>query len=94
NRTVKQLHADDSADTRVKVGNRQAPLKTPCCNAQQGVFAFLRPHHLLRHLIRHSPFGSQRAVLRSLESRFAGLPLRSMARFDTPACTHSFFKAF
>ncbi|WP_374621515.1 hypothetical protein, partial [Pandoraea sp.] len=42
NRTVKQLHADDSADTRVKVGNRQAPLKTPCCNAQQGVFAFLR----------------------------------------------------
>ena len=30
NRTVKQLHADDSADTRVKVGNRQAPLKTPC----------------------------------------------------------------
>ena len=24
NRTVKRLHADDSADTRVKVGNRQA----------------------------------------------------------------------
>lgn len=29
NRTVKRLHADDSADTRVKVGNRQAPLKNP-----------------------------------------------------------------
>jgi hypothetical protein len=26
NRTVKRLHADDSADARVKVGNRQAPL--------------------------------------------------------------------
>ena len=25
NRTVKRLHADDSADSRVKVGNRQAP---------------------------------------------------------------------
>jgi hypothetical protein len=25
NRTVKRLHANDSADTRVKVGNRQAP---------------------------------------------------------------------
>lgn len=26
NRTVKRLHADDSADSRVKVGNRQALL--------------------------------------------------------------------
>ena len=26
NRTVKRLYADDSADSRVKVGNRQAPL--------------------------------------------------------------------
>ncbi len=25
NRTVKRLYADDSADSRVKVGNRQAP---------------------------------------------------------------------
>ena len=25
NRTVKRLHANDSADSRVKVGNRQAP---------------------------------------------------------------------
>ncbi len=27
NRTVKRLHANDSADTRVKVGNRQATPK-------------------------------------------------------------------
>ena len=46
NRTVKRLHANDSADTRVKVGNRQAPhplhliavAKTP--PLQGGVFAF------------------------------------------------------
>ncbi len=29
NRTVKRLHANDSADTRVKVGNRQAPPSQP-----------------------------------------------------------------
>ncbi len=46
NRTVKRLHANDSADTRVKVGNRQAPhslqhtaaLRNPTPNG--GVFAF------------------------------------------------------
>jgi hypothetical protein len=41
NRTVKRLHADDSADSRVKVGNRQAPLQqteTPPQNG--GVSAF------------------------------------------------------
>ncbi|WP_250435246.1 hypothetical protein, partial [Caballeronia sp. ATUFL_F2_KS9A] len=39
--TVKRLHADDSADTRVKVGNRQAPHapnKNP--TPKGGVFAF------------------------------------------------------
>ncbi|WP_230945173.1 hypothetical protein, partial [Burkholderia territorii] len=35
NRTVKRLYADDSADSRVKVGNRQAPLK-PETPARQG----------------------------------------------------------
>src|SRR5258708_5902601 len=46
NRTVKRLHANDSADTRVKVGNRQAP---HCCKSNQkphpkgGVFAFQAP---------------------------------------------------
>ena len=41
NRTVKRLHANDSADTRVKVGNRQAPTKsrTP---PQGGVFALAK----------------------------------------------------
>ena len=29
NRTVKRLHADDSADARVKVGNRQASYPSP-----------------------------------------------------------------
>ena len=29
NRTVKRLHANDSADSRVKVGNRQAPHLLP-----------------------------------------------------------------
>ncbi|WP_250436093.1 MULTISPECIES: hypothetical protein, partial [unclassified Caballeronia] len=41
--TVKRLHADDSADTRVKVGNRQAPHasnKNP--TPKGGVFALGR----------------------------------------------------
>jgi hypothetical protein len=29
NRTVKRLSADDSADSRVKVGHRQAPIPQP-----------------------------------------------------------------
>jgi hypothetical protein len=29
NRTVKRLSADDSADSRVKVGHRQAPIRQP-----------------------------------------------------------------
>ena len=44
NRTVKRLHANDSADSRVKVGNRQAPhLLLPATKnptQQGGVFAF------------------------------------------------------
>ena len=46
NRTVKRLHADDSADSRVKVGNRQAPLvglKTPGSSPLPGVLRFERP---------------------------------------------------
>ena len=35
NRTVKRLHANDSADTRVKVGNRQAPHALHCIAAKQ-----------------------------------------------------------
>src|SRR5271154_3313810 len=42
NRTVKRLHANDSADTRVKVGNRQASLpKTP--TMQRWGFCLLGP---------------------------------------------------
>lgn len=40
NRTVKRLHADDSADTRVKVGNRQAPLKDPLLHSSKGFLLF------------------------------------------------------
>ena len=40
NRTVKQLHADDSADTRVKVGNRQAPPKNPLLTRVARGFCF------------------------------------------------------
>ncbi|WP_232458696.1 hypothetical protein, partial [Burkholderia ubonensis] len=40
NRTVKRLYADDSADSRVKVGNRQAPLKPETPAHPAGVFAF------------------------------------------------------
>ncbi len=38
NRTVKRLHADDSADPRVKVGNRQAPQphQTPASSRSRG----------------------------------------------------------
>ena len=42
NRTVKRLCADDSAATSVKVGHRQAVIKsTPCLN-RPGVFCFAR----------------------------------------------------
>ena len=48
NRTVKRLHANDSADSRVKVGNRQAPhllLASPQLTEtppqKGGVFAFM-----------------------------------------------------
>jgi hypothetical protein len=39
NRTVKRLSADDSADSRVKVGHRQAlTVRNPCLKIQAGVF--------------------------------------------------------
>ncbi|WP_217427227.1 hypothetical protein, partial [Pandoraea communis] len=40
-------HADDSADTRVKVGNRQAPLKNPLLQRVARGFCFALPHRLL-----------------------------------------------
>ncbi len=45
NRTVKRLSADDSADSRVKVGHRQAltALKTPSASSALGVLSFFVP---------------------------------------------------
>jgi hypothetical protein len=43
NRTVKRLHADDSADSRVKVGNRQAPLQDQKPHPAKVGFLRLRP---------------------------------------------------
>ena len=42
NRTVKRLSADDSADSRVKVGHRQAviPASNPLILSNAGGFAF------------------------------------------------------
>ena len=40
NRTVKRLSADDSADTRVKVGHRQASIQQPPSPHGVGGFAF------------------------------------------------------
>uniref|UniRef100_UPI001ABA5951 hypothetical protein n=1 Tax=Burkholderia cenocepacia TaxID=95486 RepID=UPI001ABA5951 len=39
---MKRLYADDSADSRVKVGNRQAPLKPGTPARKAGVFALAR----------------------------------------------------
>ena len=43
NRTVKRLHADDSADSRVKVGNRQAPQQQQKPHPEKVGFLRLRP---------------------------------------------------
>jgi hypothetical protein len=45
NRTVKRLCADDSADSRVKVGHRQAltATQTPSASMVQGVWALSAP---------------------------------------------------
>ena len=40
NRTVKRLCADDSADSRVKVGHRQANIKSPIASQRSGFFTF------------------------------------------------------
>ena len=80
NRTVKRLYADDSADSRVKVGNRQAPLaKNPrltgggfcICGVEMRVAsgAPIRAHCLLRK----SPVRSSSDEGRHLDS--SQLPL-------------------
>ena len=57
NRTVKRLHANDSADTRVKVGNRQAPHTLHCIAAKQ------KPHPTKVGFLRFNP--AFREVLRA-----------------------------
>ena len=47
NRTVKRLSADDSADSRVKVGHRQASNSTKRLTIRWGVF-FKRYKNLLK----------------------------------------------
>ena len=49
NRTVKRLSADDSADSRVKVGHCQANTKqSPTSNGR--AFCFLHSHHIFNRL--------------------------------------------
>jgi hypothetical protein len=38
NRTVKRVSANDSADSRVKVGHRQASIRTPCSVSEGFIF--------------------------------------------------------
>ena len=53
NRTVKRLHADDSADSRVKVGNRQAPMQDQKPHPATVGFLRLRPEN--RQLVAVKP---------------------------------------
>jgi hypothetical protein len=41
---VKRLHADDSAGSRVKVGNRQAVTPQKALLTRAGLFAFVAPN--------------------------------------------------
>ncbi|WP_250519225.1 hypothetical protein, partial [Caballeronia sp. ATUFL_M1_KS5A] len=76
--TVKRLHADDSADTRVKVGNRQAPHatnKNP--TPKGGVFAFEARHLHQRSLFRcRSNVSGSRGPFSTLRGQFAKVGVR------------------
>ena len=52
NRTVKRLSADDSADSRVKVGHCQANIRAKPDLDEVGLFAFLRPDNSAIHISR------------------------------------------
>ena len=65
NRTVKRLHADDSADSRVKVGNRQALHQNPRKRLLAGVLLLWRT--LMAHTYgahRSGPLASTQASIR------------------------------
>ena len=55
NRTVKRLHADDSAGSRVKVGNRQAVTPQKALLNRAGLFALQRRQKLQRIALRATP---------------------------------------
>ncbi|WP_250439917.1 MULTISPECIES: hypothetical protein, partial [unclassified Caballeronia] len=66
--TVKRLHADDSADTRVKVGNRQAPHapnKNP--TPKGGVFAFEARYLQIREVRAATRLAPHRRILPSAQ---------------------------
>ncbi|MBY4832965.1 hypothetical protein, partial [Burkholderia dolosa] len=91
NRTVKRLYADDSADSRVKVGNRQAPLAAQTPAQSAGVFAFA-PRKNIRALAtlagrrRDGPHQRLRRTSR-VQAGGSGRTYRT-ARFDGPAARH------
>jgi hypothetical protein len=84
NRTVKRLHANDSADTRVKVGNRQAPHALQSIAARQNPtpqrwgFCVSEPFLVLPALItQHSGFRIlQHAIQQPENSYRSGLERR------------------
>ena len=64
NRTVKRLHADDSADTRVKVGYRQAPQQQQKPHPEK--VGFLRlPERWNHHISESFGFRTVKQVLTS-----------------------------
>ena len=70
NRTVKRLSADDSADTRVKVGHRQTPLKNPK-HRVLGVSCILAAQ-IAAQILSSSPVGAIGAV--RLNPRSVAIP--------------------
>ena len=51
NRTVKRVSADDSADTRVKVGHRQAITASESPTQQSWAFCFYRPLFVVNNTV-------------------------------------------
>ncbi|WP_232452743.1 hypothetical protein, partial [Burkholderia ubonensis] len=70
NRTVKRLYADDSADSRVKVGNRQAPSSQKPPPNRRGFLHFRRRKYrrLSIHIRRNRPARTNHELHDLLES--------------------------
>src|ERR1700761_7384471 len=62
NRTVKRLHADDSASSRVKVGNRQAPQQQQKPHPKKVGFLRLR-RRWTRYISESYEFGTVKQAL-------------------------------